>query len=191
MGGLLKAVERFEPERGVKFSTFATPTILGELKRHFRDRGWAVHVPRRVQELHLRIGATISAFSQEDGRSPTPTEIAQTTETPIDEVVEAIAVGDLYRLQSLDAPTSGDSDDSPATGDAVSDREEGFARVEDRELLATLVNRLPSREQHIIYLRFFEERTQREIAAELGISQMQVSRLLAQSLATLHQEASA
>jgi RNA polymerase sigma-B factor len=191
LGGLLKAVERFEPERGLKFSTFATPTILGELKRHFRDRGWAIHVPRRVQELHLRIGATISAFSQEDGRSPTPTEIAQTTETPIDEVVEAIAVGDLYRLQSLDAPTSGDSDDSPATGDAVSDREEGFARVEDQELLATLVNRLPSREQHIIYLRFFEERTQREIAAELGISQMQVSRLLAQSLATLHQEASA
>ena len=188
--GLFKSVERFEPERGLQFSTFATPTIIGELKRHFRDRGWAVRVPRRVQELHLRVAATITEYSQQHGRSPTPEEIARETDTPLDDIVEAIAAGDLYKLQSLDAPATDERDDSPATGPAVSESEEGFARVEDRELIATLVERLAPREQRIIYLRFFEERTQSEIATELGISQMHVSRLLTKSLATLRHEAS-
>jgi RNA polymerase sigma-B factor len=190
--GLLKAVERFDPGRGLEFSTFATPTIVGELKRHFRDKGWAVRVPRRVQELHLRMGTVVNSLSQELGRSPTIPEIAQRAEVSIDEVLEAMEAGRAYRFSSIDAP-AGDDDDraqSPAAAQ-LGEADSGLEEVEQRMLLSPLIASLPKREQMIIHLRFFRGMTQSEIASRLGISQMHVSRLLARSLAQLRDRAGA
>jgi len=178
--GLLKAVDRFDPERGLEFSTYATPTIVGELKRHFRDKGWAVRVPRRVQELHLRMGTVVNSLSQELGRSPTIPEIAKRAEVSVDEVLEAMEAGRAYRFSSIDAP-AGDDDDRTASPAAahLGEDDSGLAEVEQRMLLSPLIASLPKREQMIIHLRFFRGMTQSEIAARLGISQMHVSRLLA------------
>jgi RNA polymerase sigma-B factor len=190
--GLLKAVERFDPSRGLEFSTFATPTIVGELKRHFRDKGWAVRVPRRVQELHLRMGTVVNNLSQELGRSPTIPEIAARAEVSVDEVLEAMEAGRAYRFSSIDAP-SGDDEDrvaSPAAAQLGED-DTNMEEVEQRMLLSPLIASLPKREQMIIHLRFFRGMTQSEIAARLGISQMHVSRLLARSLAQLRDRAGA
>jgi RNA polymerase sigma-B factor len=189
--GLLKAVERFDPSRGLEFSTFATPTIVGELKRHFRDKGWAVRVPRRVQELHLRMGTVVNNLSQELGRSPTIPEIAHRAEVSVDEVLEAMEAGRAYRFSSIDAP--GDDDDrAPSPGAAqLGEDDTGLEEVEQRMLLSPLIASLPKREQMIIHLRFFRGMTQSEIAARLGISQMHVSRLLARSLAQLRDRAGA
>src|SRR5687768_10774861 len=190
--GLLKAVERFDPSRGLEFSTFATPTIVGELKRHFRDKGWAVRVPRRVQELHLRMGTVVNTLSQELGRSPTIPEIAQRAEVSVDEVLEAMEAGRAYRFSSIDTPAGEDEDraQSPAAGQLGED-DTGLEEVEQRMLLSPLIASLPKREQMIIHLRFFRGMTQSEIAARLGISQMHVSRLLARSLAQLRDRAGA
>jgi RNA polymerase sigma-B factor len=189
--GLLKAVERFDPSRGLEFSTFATPTIVGELKRHIRDKGWAVRVPRRVQELHLRMGTVVNNLSQELGRSPTIPEIAHRAEVSVDEVLEAMEAGRAYRFSSIDAP--GDDDDrAPSPGAAqLGEDDTGLEEVEQRMLLSPLIASLPKREQMIIHLRFFRGMTQSEIAARLGISQMHVSRLLARSLAQLRDRAGA
>ena len=190
--GLLKAVERFDPSRGLEFSTFATPTIVGELKRHFRDKGWAVRVPRRVQELHLRMGTVVNSLSQELGRSPTIPEIAHRAEVSVDEVLEAMEAGRAYRFSSIDAPAGDDEDraQSPAAAQLGED-DSGLEEVEQRMLLSPLIASLPKREQMIIHLRFFRGMTQSEIAARLGISQMHVSRLLARSLAQLRDRAGA
>ena len=183
--GLLKAVERFDPSRGLEFSTFATPTIVGELKRHFRDKGWAVRVPRRVQELHLRMGTVVNSLSQELGRSPTIPEIARRAEVSVDEVLEAMEAGRAYRFSSIDAPAGDDDDRAPGPVAAqLGEDEIGLEEVEQRMLLSPLISSLPKREQMIIHLRFFRGMTQSEIAARLGISQMHVSRLLARSLAS-------
>src|SRR2546429_7050740 len=182
--GLLKAVERFDPGRGLEFSTFATPTIVGELKRHFRDKGWAVRVPRRVQELHLRMGTVVNALSQELGRSPTIPEIAQRAEGSVDEVLEAMEAGRAYRFSSIDAPAGDDDDRAPSPAAAqLGEPDTGLEEVEQRMLLSPLIASLPKREQMIIHLRFFRGMTQSEIAARPGISQMHVSRLLAPRLA--------
>jgi RNA polymerase sigma-B factor len=190
--GLLKAVERFDPSRGLEFSTFATPTIVGELKRHFRDKGWAVRVPRRVQELHLRMGTVVNSLSQELGRSPTIPEIAQRAEVSVDEVLEAMEAGRAYRFSSIDAPAGDDEDraQNPAAAQLGED-DTGLEEVEQRMLLSPLIASLPKREQMIIHLRFFRGMTQSEIAARLGISQMHVSRLLARSLTQLRDRAGA
>jgi RNA polymerase sigma-B factor len=190
--GLLKAVDRFDPDRGLEFSTYATPTIVGELKRHFRDKGWAVRVPRRVQELHLRMGTVVNNLSQELGRSPTIPEIAQRAEVSVDEVLEAMEAGRAYRFSSIDAPAGEDEDRaaSPAATQLGED-DTGLEEVEQRMLLSPLIASLPKREQMIIHLRFFRGMTQSEIAARLGISQMHVSRLLARSLAQLRDRAGA
>ncbi len=181
--GLLKAVERFDPHRGLSFSSFATPTIAGELKRHFRDRGWAVRVPRRVQELHLQLDQTTATLSQELGRPPTPAEIAARAGVLEEDVLEGMEAGSLYRLASLD----GRPDDSGGAGYAAQlgtdDRE--LASVENRLAVEKLLSMLPEREQSIVYLRFFEGLTQSEIAERVGISQMHVSRLLSKSLEML------
>src|SRR5690349_24694900 len=190
--GLLKAVERFDPSRGLEFSTFATPTIVGELKRHFRDKGWAVRVPRRVQELHLRMGTVVNTLSQELGRSPTIPEIARRAEVSVDEVLEAMEAGRAYRFSSIDAPAGEDEDRaaSPAATQ-LGEADTGLEEVEQRMLLSPLIASLPKREQMIIHLRFFRGMTQSEIAGRLGISQMHVSRLLARSLAQLRDRAGA
>lgn len=184
--GLVKAVERFDPERGLEFTTFATPTIVGELKRHFRDKGWAVRVPRRVQELHLRVTRVIDDLSNELGRSPTVDEIARRAGTSEDEVIEAIDAGSAYRSTSLDAGRS-DDDESPGLLGQLGDVDPELARSELRTTLGPLIAALPEREQVMLYLRFYEGLTQSEIAKRLGISQMHVSRLLARSLQQLRE----
>jgi RNA polymerase sigma-B factor len=186
--GLLKAVDRFDPGRGLRFSTFATPTIVGELKRHFRDRGWAVRVPRRVQELHVQLSKLVGALSQELGRSPTPLEIAERAGVPEEEVLEAMDAGGLYRLVSLDGSLT-DDDDSPELSLQLGDADSGYDRVERRAELDDLLAALPPRERRIVVLRFFDGLTQSEIARRVGISQMHVSRLLTRSLKTLRSRA--
>ncbi len=189
--GLVKAVDRFDPERAVEFSTYATHTIVGELKRHFRDKGWAVRAPRRMQELYLRIGKIISTASQELGRSPTVAEIAKEAEVTEEEVLEALEAGQAYRFASLDAPAGSSGDE---TGDTVGSQmgavDAGMVDAERRATMEPLLATLGDREQNILRLRFYEDLTQSEIAERLGISQMHVSRLLSRSLAKLRTEAS-
>lgn len=187
--GLLKAVERFEPDRGLRFSTFATPTIVGELKRHFRDRGWALRVPRRIQELHLQLVKVVGTLSQELGRSPTPDEIARRTGTRVEDVLEAMEAGGVYRLASLDAALANEERTSLDLSARLGEDEPEFEGVEQREELADLLSTLPPRERRIVYLRFFDGLTQSEIANEVGISQMHVSRLLTKSLESLRNAA--
>ena len=184
--GLLKAVERFEPDRELQFSSFAMPTILGELKRHFRDRGWAVRVPRRVQELHLELDRTIGALSQELGRPPTPREIAERAGVQEEDVLESMEASSLYRLPSLDGLRGGGADDSSSSpSERIGDVDPEIAAVDDRVAVGELLAILPERERTIVYLRFFEGLTQSEIAEQIGISQMHVSRLLVRSLEKL------
>jgi RNA polymerase sigma-B factor len=179
---LLKAIDRLDPEREVKFSTFATITIIGELKRHLRDKGWAVRVPRPVQELAVRINRLVPELTQELGRAPTVSEISNAAGSDEDAVLEALDASRAYSADSLDAPT-GDDDFSPI--DTLAEPDDRFDRLESWQSVAPLIQTLPERERTILYLRFFEERTQSEIAAELGISQMHVSRLLAKTLGYL------
>jgi RNA polymerase sigma-B factor len=185
--GLLKAVDRFDPGREVEFSTYATHTIVGELKRHFRDKGWAVRAPRRMQELYLRLGKIISTLSQDLGRSPTIAEMATAAQVSEEEVLEALEAGQAYRFASLDSPSPGGDDDGDSMGAQLGEIDSQLVDAEHRAHLSPLIARLPDREQTIIYLRFYDGLTQSEIAARLGISQMHVSRLLARSLAQLRQ----
>ena len=180
---LIKAVDRYDPERNVKFSTFATGTIIGELKRHFRDRGWAVRAPRRIQELYLELGATIESLGHELGRSPTVSELARVTGAPEESIVEAIEAGQGYRSASLDAPAVGGATlgDTLATGDSATEL------VEERSVLEPALALLSTRSRDIVKLRFIDGLTQSEIASRIGISQMHVSRLLATSLAQLRE----
>ncbi|HUZ43115.1 MAG TPA: SigB/SigF/SigG family RNA polymerase sigma factor [Acidimicrobiales bacterium] len=184
--GLVKAVDRFDPERPVEFSTYATHTIVGELKRHFRDKGWAVRAPRRLQELYLRLGQVVAELSQELGRSPTVAELAAEMQASEEEVLEAMEAGQAYRFASLDAPAPGPDDEGSSTlASQLGEDDLTMAAAEDRAALSPLLAALPPREQRILFLRFFQGLTQSEIATQLGISQMHVSRLLARSLSQL------
>jgi RNA polymerase sigma-B factor len=181
--GLIKAVERFDPDRGLQFSSFATPTITGELKRHFRDRGWAVRVPRRIQELHLQLDRTTSALTQELGRPPTTAEIAKRAGVLEEDILESMEAGSLYRLASID----GRPDEASGSGVAarLGMEDPQFGAFENQVEVERLLDLLPEREQRIVYLRFFEGLTQSEIAEQVGVSQMHVSRLLMKSLEDL------
>lgn len=179
--GLLHAVDRFDPTRGLEFSTFATPTIVGELKRYFRDRGWAVRVPRRIQELHLRLNTLVGDLTHRFGRSPTVAELAVAAQCSEEEVLEAMEAAQAYRAASIDAPNAAAATTSPAEEQRGSDDARLFATV-NRVFVDELLAHLPPREQLIIRLRFYDEMTQAEIADRLGISQMHVSRLLARCL---------
>ena len=182
--GLIKSVDRFDLERGVEFSTYATPTIVGEIKRHFRDKGWAVRVPRRLQELKLSLTKAIGDLAQREGRAPTVSELAAHLQMSEEEVLEGLESANAYSTVSLDAPDSGD-EDAPAVADSLGIVDEALEGVEYRESLKPLLERLPPREKKILLLRFFGNLTQSQIAAELGISQMHVSRLLARTLTQL------
>ncbi len=184
--GLIKSIDRFDLERGVEFSTYATPTIVGEIKRHFRDKGWAVRVPRRLQELKLSLTMAVSDLSQRGGRSPTVAERAAHLQMSEEEVLEGLESANAYSTVSLDAPDSGD-EDAPAVADSLGIVDESLEGVEYRESLKPLLEQLPPREKRILLLRFFGNMTQSQIAQELGISQMHVSRLLARTLAQLRQ----
>jgi RNA polymerase sigma-B factor len=182
--GLIKSIDRFDLSRGVEFSTYATPTIVGEIKRHFRDKGWAVRVPRRLQELKLALTKAIGDLAQREGRAPTVAELAAHLQMSDEDVLEGLESANAYSTVSLDAPDSGD-DDAPAVAESLGMLDDALEGVEYRESLKPLLERLPPREKRILLLRFFGNMTQSQIAAELGISQMHVSRLLARTLAQL------
>jgi RNA polymerase sigma-B factor len=181
---LVKSVDRFDPRRGVDFAAFATRTIIGELKRHFRDKGWAVRASRRVQELYLELGHATSTLVQELGRSPTVAELAVATGATEESVIEAIEAGQGYRATSIDAAVS---DDDPLSA-RLGDFDTRFESVEERALLAPALAKLAPREQAILRMRFVEGLTQSEIAVTVGVSQMHVSRLLAASLEQLREQ---
>ena len=184
--GLLKAIDRFDLDREVEFSTYATPTIVGELKRHFRDKGWAVRVPRRLQELHLELTKTVGNLAHDLGRSPTVEEIAETAGISEEEVLEGLEIAQAYNFTSLDAPI--DSEDGTTSfADQLGGEDEQLENLEYRASLAPEMAKLPERERKIVYLRFFKGLTQSEIASRLGISQMHVSRLLTRTLAQLRE----
>lgn len=181
--GLLKAIERFDPERGVQFSTFAVPTIIGEIKRHFRDQGWSVRVPRRLRELVIRLRPTREELHQRLGREPTAAELAEAMGVPQDDVLEALESAQAYAALSLETPR--DSDGSGSLADTIGEDDREMAMVLTREALRPALDALEPRQRQIIAMRFFGQRTQAEIGAALGISQVQVSRILTRTLAEL------
>jgi len=185
--GLLKAIDRFDLEREVEFSTYATPTIVGELKRHFRDKGWAVRVPRRLQELHLELTKIVGHLGQELGRSPTVGEIAEAAGTSEEQVLEGLEIAQAYNFASLDAPIGTEEGGSTSFADQLGSEDEQLENLEYRASLAPEMEKLPERERTILYLRFFKGMTQSEIADRLGISQMHVSRLLNRTLIRLRE----
>lgn len=182
--GLLNAIDRFDAGREVQFSTYAAVTILGELKRHFRDKGWSVRVPRRLQELGLRINSVLPTLYQELRRSPTVEEIAERVDASVDDVLEAMDASQAYSTTSLDAPAS---DEAAAPIDVLGGEDPSMVVLEEWATVAPAVRQLPQRERTVLYLRFFRGLTQSEIAAHVGVSQMHVSRILAQTLRTIRE----
>lgn len=183
--GLVKAVDRFDSSRQVMFSSYAVPTILGELKRHFRDRTWSVRVPRDLQELALRVDQTLTRLSAGRQRAPTVAEIAVAMEVSEEQVLDAMEAMGAYRASSLDAPRSGREEEPETVADALGSTDTGFDRAEARAALAPLFSRISERERVVLELRFGEDLTQAEIGERIGVSQMQVSRLIRQALARL------
>jgi RNA polymerase sigma-B factor len=174
--GLVNAVDRFDPSRGIAFTTFAVPTILGELKRHFRDRSWAIHVPRDLKEASLRVRRAIADHPGE--RPPTPAELAEATGLSLEGVLEALDVGGAQRALSLDAPASSEEEGGATLVDLLGDDDEALALATDRTLLESLMRTVTPREREILRLRFVEDLTQSQIGERIGVSQMQVSRIL-------------
>jgi RNA polymerase sigma-B factor len=188
--GLLKAIDRFDASRDVAFSSFAVPTVLGELKRHFRDRTWSVRVPRDLQELALRVDRTASELSLTSGRAPTVSELAAAVGVSEEQVLDALGAASAYRAGSLDAPRSaqgGEDAGESLVGDALGIEESGFERAEERAALAPLLALISPRERLVLTLRFGEDLTQAEIGERIGVSQMQVSRLIRAALARLRE----
>jgi RNA polymerase sigma-B factor len=184
--GLVKAVDRFDLERGVAFSSYAVPTIMGEIKRYFRDRTWAVRVPRDLQELALRVDRVVAELTRELGCQPSVEEVARAIDVEADEVLEAMQASSAYRATSLETPRAGgDADPGDTVGDSVGTIDDGFARAEQRAVLDALMRSLTPREREVVRLRFEEDLTQAAIGERIGVSQMQVSRLLRQALARL------
>jgi RNA polymerase sigma-B factor len=182
--GLIKSVDRFDTDRGVEFSTYATPTIIGEIKRYFRDKGWAIRVPRRLQELRMQIGSATAELTQSLGRSPTPRELSERIGCTVEDVLEGIESSNAYSTLSLDA--GDDSEDGASSMlDAIGIEDEGLEHVEIRESIKPLIDLLEPREKKILLLRFFKNMTQSQIAEEIGVSQMHVSRLLNRTLEQL------
>jgi RNA polymerase sigma-B factor len=185
--GVLNAVERYDPDRGVAFTTYATATVLGELKRHFRDKTWAVRVPRGVKELHIRVAPALAELRQSLGRSPTITEIARHLGSSEEDLLEAMEAGAAYRPDSMDA--SSQHGDGPSLGDRLISSGADDDLVDTRVTIRALMAQLPDRERVVVYLRYFEDLTQAEIAERVGVSQVHVSRLLRRALDRLGQHA--
>nr|WP_243754084.1 RNA polymerase sigma factor SigF [Labedaea rhizosphaerae] len=188
--GLVNAVDRFDPQRDKPFLAFAVPTIMGEVRRYFRDTGWSLSVPRRLKELHLRITAESEQLRQRLGRSPTPSELATVLGLSIDEVYEGIEAANAYQLFSIDHPGAGSDQPGkhPAVTDTLGDDDAALAMVENVASLRPLISKLPARERLILALRFSGDLTQSQIADRVGLSQMHVSRLLAKTLAQLRSD---
>jgi RNA polymerase sigma-B factor len=184
--GLIKAIDRFDLEREVSLATYATPNVVGEIKRHFRDKGWAIRVPRSLQELNARMSGAIDDLTGQLGHSPSVAEIAESLGTTPEEVLEALEVGSAYSALSLDAGPGSDDDNDPMDTIGAVDAE--FDRSEDRVTLSPALQRLPDREREILRMRFEEGLPQTQIAERVGLSQMHVSRLIRRSLATMREE---
>ena len=182
--GLIKSIDRFDLDREVEFTTYATPTILGEIKRHFRDKGWAIRVPRRLQELRMQIATATGELNQRLGRSPTPRELAEAIGCTIEEIMEGIESSHAYATLSLDASDDGD-DGPPSMLASLGIPDANLEHVEIRESIKPLLEGLGEREKRILLLRFFRNMTQSQIAEEIGVSQMHVSRLLSRTLTQL------
>jgi RNA polymerase sigma-B factor len=186
--GLLKAVDRFDPTRGIEFTTYATVTIVGEVKRHFRDKFWTVRVPRRLRELNNSLMKSVESLSQRLGRSPTIPEIAEETGVPFEEVVEAFELGRAYNPASLDAELAeGDEDHGTSLMDYLGEDDQELIRLEDRHTLEDALRSLPERQHEILRLRYYEGMSQADIARRLGISQMHVSRIQREALKRLRE----
>jgi RNA polymerase sigma-B factor len=183
--GLIKAIDRYEPEVG-PLVRYAVPNVLGELRRHFRDKGWGMHVPRTVQENFLRVNEATERLSGELRRTPTARDVAKATGMSLEDVIEALDAGRSYSPAALDAPQPGDDSDGRSLGESLGTIDRGYDFVELGQAIAPAFRVLPEREQTIVHLRFFEDLTQSEIAERVGISQMHVSRLLRRALDRLN-----
>jgi RNA polymerase sigma-B factor len=187
--GLMNAIKRFDPEKGPSFIGFAVPTMMGEVRRYFRDYSWGMRVPRRLRELHVQISRTTADLAQQLGRAPTAGELSQILEVPHEEIVECLVAGDAYRLDSLDAPLGADSSGTPrSVADTIGAIDPQIEHITNREALRVLIEALPSREREVLRMRFFESMTQSQIAERIGVSQMQVSRILANTLSCLRDQ---
>jgi RNA polymerase sigma-B factor len=189
--GLLKAIDRFDPDRGSKFTSFAAPTILGELKRHFRDKGWAVHVPRDLQERTLAVSRQTEVLSKQLGRSPKPREVAQALHCTVEDVLEAQQAADSYEATSLDAPVGREDEAGGSLIDLMPSDDLSYELVEERDAIASTWRHLPDIERQVLELRFLYDLTQREIGDRIGYSQMHVSRMLRRALSRLETAAAA
>ena len=185
MLGLVKAVDRFDPSRGNAFASFAVPTILGEMRRYFRDSGWGVHVPRSLQERTLKVADAQDQITRARGRAPTVSELATYLELSVEEVNEALQTARVYDVMSLDAPRSTDEGDVHTYGESLGQLDGRYELIELDATLSSALGEIPLRERRILHMRFVEELTQTQIAERIGISQMQVSRLLRRSLERL------
>jgi RNA polymerase sigma-B factor len=183
--GLIKAIDRFDPDRDIAFSSYAVPTILGEIKRYFRDRTWAVRVPRDLQELTLRVDRAVAELSDTLHRQPSVNEIGIAVGADAEGVLEALQAGGAYRAVSFDAPRPGGDEDVTTIADSVGIDEHGFDRAEERATLQTLMSTVSPRERDVLRMRFEQDMTQAEIGAVIGVSQMQVSRIIRQAIARL------
>jgi RNA polymerase sigma-B factor len=184
--GLMNAINRFDPDKGPSFIGFAIPTMMGEVRRYFRDYSWSMRVPRRLRELHVQIGRATADLAQRLGRAPTASELSRELDVSREEIVECLVAGDAYQLESLDAPVgSDDSGNARSVADKVGSVDPHIDHITDREAVRSLVSSLPPREREVLYMRFFESMTQSQIAERIGVSQMQVSRILASTLQSL------
>ncbi len=187
--GLIKAIDRFDSDREIAFSSYAVPTILGEIKRYFRDRTWAVRVPRGLQELSLRVDRAVGELSEELHRQPSVKEIAALIGAAEEDVLEALQAGGAYRAVSFDAPNGGSGEDAATIADSVGIDEDGFDRAEERAVLDVLMDAVSEREREVLRMRFQQDMTQSEIGAIVGVSQMQISRIIRQALQRLRNAA--
>ncbi len=187
--GLVKAIDRFEPAREIAFSSYAVPTILGEIKRYFRDRTWAVRVPRGLQEMSMRVDRAVAGLSEELRRSPSVKEIASAVDATEEEVLEALQAGGAYRAVSLEAPSGRTGEDAATLADSVGVQEDGFDRAEDRATLDALLEAVSGREREVLRMRFENDMTQADIGAAIGVSQMQISRIIRQAIQRLRDAA--
>jgi RNA polymerase sigma-B factor len=186
--GLLKAVERFDPAYNVLFPTYAMPTVLGELRRHFRDHTWPVRVPRRVKELYLELSATVEALGHDMGRPPTIDEIAHEMQCTVDDVLEGLEAGSAYRTASLMAPVDGAEEEESTEAATLGTPDPGLASADSRLSVHNLLRNLSTRDRTVLYLRYFDGYTQSEIADQIGVSQVHVSRIIRASLGRMRDE---
>lgn len=187
--GLINAINRFDSAKGSSFIGFAIPTMMGEVRRHFRDHSWGLRVPRRLRELHVQVGRTTSDLTQKLGRAPTASELSKALGVSHEEIVECLVAGEAYQLKSLDGPASSASCREHRTvADAVGSMDPRIDHIIDRHTVCAVIAALPQREREVLHLRFFESMTQSQIATQIGVSQMQVSRILASTLQCLRDQ---